>query len=132
MNVGAKKTLPYSQAVVAGNGNLFLSGQISVDEEGKLVGADDIRKQTLQTLKNVQALLKENGYDLEDLVKVEVHLQDIRRDFDAMDEIYAEFMGPNKPSRITVGSVLFRPEFLIEVSVIATKKEIRRKNKKLE
>lgn len=121
MNEGTTNTLPYSQAVVARNGTLFLSGQISVDENGTLVGADDIRKQTLQTLKNVQTLLKENGCDLENLVKVEVHLQDIRRDFDAMNEIYREFMGPHKPTRITVGSVLFKPEFLIEISVIAVK-----------
>ena len=43
----------YSNGVKVGN-FIFTAGQAALNEKGELVGANDIRKQTEQTLKNIK------------------------------------------------------------------------------
>ena len=51
---------PYSQAILAGNGMLFISGQIPVNPEtGKV--PETIKEQTEQVFKNIEAILTEAG-----------------------------------------------------------------------
>ena len=54
---------PYSQAVKAGN-MLFVSGQVPFVPETMEIVEGDVKAQTAQSLKNVQAILAEAGLDL--------------------------------------------------------------------
>jgi len=110
----------YKSSLVVNN-MLFTSGQISIDENGVFAGEGDIEAQTVQALGNVLKELKKHNFELSHLVKMEIHLQNIERDFEKMNEVYKTIMNGHAPVRVTVGSKLFKPEFLIEVVAMAVK-----------
>lgn len=88
---------PYVQALQAGN-FLYISGQTPiVPETGKLVEGD-IKEQTRQVFRNIEAILEEAGYAKEDVLKSTVFLTDMAN-FKDMNEVYAEFYGDHRPTR---------------------------------
>lgn len=108
---------PYSQGVKA-NGFLFLSGQVALDPaSGQLVG-DDIRAQTEQVLKNLEAILEAAGSSLAAVVKTTVFLADLN-DFAAMNEVYARFFPQPPPARATVQVARLPKEAKVEIDLIA-------------
>lgn len=108
---------PYSQAIQAGS-FLFVSGQIAMDPSGNMTGKT-IEEQTLQVLKNIEAILEASGLKLEHVVKTEVYLTDLK-DFPAMNRIYAEkFSGAVKPARATIQVSKLPKDALVEISCMA-------------
>lgn len=106
---------PYSQAMMA-NGFLFISGQGGINPEtGKL--ADGVEAQTLQAMKNIEAILKEAGSDFGKVVKTTCFLADMK-DFAVFNAIYAEYF-TSKPARSCVAAKELPANFLVEVEVIA-------------
>lgn len=97
---------------------VFTAGQVALDREGNLVGKGDVKAQTRQVLKNLQAVLEEGGATLADVMKTTVYLADISH-FADMNGVYAEFFGDQKPARTTVEARLARPELLVEIEAIA-------------
>ena len=81
---------PYSQAIEANN-MLFVSGQIPFNPKTMTLVSEDIEEQTRQSLLNLKAIIEEAGYTLDNVVKVGVFLKDMN-DFQAMNEVYAEFL----------------------------------------
>ncbi len=77
---------PYTQAIVA-NGMVYTSGQVPLDEHGRVV-ADDIVNQTHQVLKNLFYVLEASGATFSDVIKTTVYLTDMGN-FLKMNEIYA-------------------------------------------
>jgi 2-iminobutanoate/2-iminopropanoate deaminase len=109
---------PYSQAVLAG-GFVFVSGQIALNPSTGSIIEGGIRDQTLQVLKNIQAILKEAALSLNRVVKTEVFLKDFN-DFAAMNEVYATFFpGEIKPARVTVEVSRLPRDVLIEIGCVA-------------
>ncbi len=110
---------PYSQAIKAGD-FVFTAGQAGVDPStGKLV-AGGIAEQTRQVLQNIQAILEAADSSLDRVVKVGVFLQDMG-DFQAMNEVYAEFFPPDKnpPARTTVQAAKLPLGALVEIDTVA-------------
>ena len=109
---------PYSQAVLAGQ-YLFISGQIAIDpSSGKMVGTS-IAEQTIQVLKNIEAILQAQGLTFGSVVKAEVFLKDMN-DFSTMNAIYAEKFSHNvKPARQAFQVVKLPLDALVEISCIA-------------
>lgn len=105
----------YSHAVVAG-GLLFTAGMGPHRPTGERVG-DTPAEQTVQVLRNLEAVLAARGRTLADVVKVTVHLADLERDFAAFDSAYRQVMPAPYPVRTTVGSTL--PGILVEIDVVA-------------
>ena len=87
---------PYSQAVEC-NGTLYLSGQLPIDGATGTM-PEGIEAQTRQSLTNIVHILNEAGYELKDVVKVCVMLDDIA-DFTAMNAVYATFFTEQMPAR---------------------------------
>jgi 2-iminobutanoate/2-iminopropanoate deaminase len=116
---GAPKAIgPYSQAVVAG-GFVFVSGQIALNPSTGSIIEGGIKEQTLQVLKNIEAILKEAGLSLDRVVKTEVFLNDFN-EFAAMNEVYATFFpGEIKPARVTVEVSRLPRDVLIEIGCVA-------------
>ena len=108
---------PYSQAIRTGN-FIFLSGQIGIDpQSGKLVEGG-VAAQAKQIFKNIQAVLKEAGLGLQNVVKATVFLKDMA-DFKTVNEIYAAHFEPPYPARSAV-AVKDLPLYVdIEIEVIA-------------
>ena len=109
---------PYSQAVLAGN-MLFCSGMIPVDPETNTLVENDIKVQSKQIMSNIDNLLNEAGYSVDDVVKTTCFLADIK-DFAAFNEIYGEYF-TSKPARSCVAAKDLPKGALVEVEVIAVK-----------
>lgn len=107
----------YAQGVRVGD-LMFVSGQVSVDAQGRLVGPGDIHTQTRQTLMNLQTILRLADLDLDDVVKTTVMLTDWRH-YAAYNEVYQTFFHAPYPARSTVGGSLARHGALIEIEAIA-------------
>lgn len=106
---------PYSQAVKS-NGFVFISGQGGIDPAtGKLV--EGLEAQTLQAMKNIEAILAEAGTDFTKVVKTTCFLANMS-DFQAFNKIYAEYF-TEKPARSCVAVKELPLNFLVEVEVIA-------------
>ncbi len=110
---------PYSPAVRAGD-FIFVSGQGPIDPATNLFSFGDIRHETRLVLTNIQRILEACGASLRDVVKCSVFLAD-GRDFAAMNEVYAEFFGEQKPARTTVEAKFVVPEMKVEIDCIAYK-----------
>jgi 2-iminobutanoate/2-iminopropanoate deaminase len=112
-----RPTYPYSPGA-KGGGLVFTAGQVAWDKTGKVVGIGDVRKQTIQTLKNVVSVLKEGGATVADVLKCNVYLADIRH-FQIMNEEFAKIFAKDPPARTTVEARLAEPEMLVEIEAIA-------------
>jgi reactive intermediate/imine deaminase len=109
----------YSHAMSAG-GLLFVSGQVPLDADGRVVGVDDIGAQARQVFRNLGAVLETAGASFADLVKLTIFVTDIS----AVAEIRAardEFVDTANPpaSSLVEVSRLFRPDVRVEVEAIA-------------
>ena len=109
---------PYSQAVEA-NGTLYIPGKLPIDPATKSM-PEGIQAQTLQSLKNIEAILKAAGYTKADVVKSTVLLQDIA-DFGAMNEVYASFYTENPPARVAYQVAALPMGAMVEIETIAVK-----------
>lgn len=110
---------PYSQAILAGNGMLFISGQIPVNPEtGKI--PETIKEQTEQVFKNIEAILTEAGYSFKDVVKTTCLLNSMD-DFAAMNEVYAKYYNEMLPARAAYAVEKLPMGVLIEIETIAYK-----------
>ena len=108
---------PYSQAVKAGN-MLFVSGQVPFVPETLEIVEGDVKAQTAQSLKNVQAILEQAGLDFSHVVKSTVFIKDMN-EFAQINEVYAEFFGENKPARACVEVARLPKDVKVEIEVIA-------------
>jgi 2-iminobutanoate/2-iminopropanoate deaminase len=98
---------------------IFVSGQLPFDSDGQ-ISDDDIARQTIQTLKNLEAVLTSAGLVLQDVVKTTVWLRH-SADYAAFNESYASYFGGLKPARSTVTSAPVHPKALVEIEAIAYK-----------
>ena len=88
-------------------------------ETGKLLKGD-IKKETEQVMKNIQAILKANDMTFSDVVKCTVFLTDIR-DYKAMNEVYGSFYKDKFPAREAIEVSNLPLGASIEISAIASK-----------
>jgi 2-iminobutanoate/2-iminopropanoate deaminase len=110
---------PYSQAIVAGD-MVFCAGQIPLDPATGDLVPGGIGEQTHQVLKNLRAVLKAAGSDLDRAVKTTVFLKNMDS-FVAMNEVYGrpEYFGANPPARSTVEVARLPRDVLVEIEVVA-------------
>lgn len=108
---------PYSQAIKAGN-LLFVSGQVPLVPETMEVVEGDVQAQTAQSLKNLKAILAQSGADFSNVVKTTVFIKDMN-EFGAINEVYAEYFGENKPARACVEVARLPKDVKVEIEVIA-------------
>jgi 2-iminobutanoate/2-iminopropanoate deaminase len=106
----------YSPAIIAG-GMVYASGQGPLDPDTHAIVGTTIEEQTTVVLQNLQKILKSAGADLNDCVKVTVHLLNIQ-DFDRFNAVYKTFFKAPYPARTTVESGLWS-NILVEIDAIA-------------
>ena len=107
---------PYSQAVMV-NDTLYVSGQIPYVPETMKPAGDDIKTQTLQSLKNILGIVTKAGLKKEDIIKCGVFMKDLGM-FKEMNEVYAEFFGDHKPARFAVEVRRLPLDVLVEIDAI--------------
>lgn len=109
---------PYSPAVRAGD-FIYVSGQISVDPATGQRVTGDVQVETRQVLNNIKKILEGSGASMTDVVKCSVFLGK-GTDFAAMNAVYAEFFGDQKPARSTIVCG-FVADILVEIDCVAYK-----------
>lgn len=107
----------YSQVVRAGD-FLYVSGQGPIDPVSQEFTFGDIRGETKLTLENIERILVGCGASKKNIVKCGVFLAEAA-DFNAMNEVYAEFFEGTAPARTTVQATLVEPGMKVEIDCIA-------------
>ncbi len=110
---------PYSQAVEMNN-ILFISGQIPIDPLTGQIVKGGIKEQASQVLNNINGIIEEAGYKLEDVVKTTCFLSNMDN-FKEMNEVYAGFFTSNYPARAAFEVARLPLDVLIEIEAIAIK-----------
>ena len=110
---------PYSQAIEA-NGFVYASGQLPIDPATGVFPEGGIKEQTRQSLLNAQAILREAGLDLCNVVKTTVLLADIA-DFGTMNEVYSEFFSQPYPARSAFAVKDLPKGAMVEIECIAAR-----------
>lgn len=106
------------QVVRAGN-LVFLRGQVGQDLEGNSVGIGDAEAQTEQAMRNVRQLLEEAGSRLEDICKITVYITDRAYREPVYRTIGKWLKGVYPVSTGLIIDALARPEWVMEIDVIA-------------
>ena len=110
---------PYSQAIIAGK-LIYTAGQIPLDPATMEMVGSNVTEQTEQVFKNLKAVLEEAGAGLGAVVKTTVFLADMA-DFQAMNEVYANYFGDHKPARAAVQAAALPKGALVEIDAVAMK-----------
>lgn len=108
---------PYSQAVRAGD-LVFCSGQIPLDPKTGQLVTGDIKDLTRRVLDNLEAVLKQAGTDLNNVVKTTIYLKDLN-DFAAVNETYASYFKEPYPARVTIQAARLPLGTDVEIDAIA-------------
>ncbi|WP_299779544.1 Rid family detoxifying hydrolase [uncultured Formosa sp.] len=111
---------PYNQAVLK-NGMLYASGQIAINPATSELVLDDIKTETTQVMKNMEAILKAADMTFEDVIKTSIFISDMNN-FAQINEIYGQYFNEaTAPARETV-EVANLPKFVnVEISFLASK-----------
>ncbi|GAK04866.1 endoribonuclease L-PSP [Geomicrobium sp. JCM 19037] len=107
---------PYSQGMIVNN-LFYSSGQIPLTKEMDIVEGG-IEEQTHQVMSNVQAVLKEAGSSLDQVVKTTVFIKDMNQ-FPQINDVYGQYFSDHQPARSCVEVARLPKDVLIEIEVIA-------------
>ncbi|MBB5869216.1 enamine deaminase RidA (YjgF/YER057c/UK114 family) [Allocatelliglobosispora scoriae] len=118
----------YAHAVVASGPLAFIAGQVAMDADGNLVGADDIRAQTEQAMRNLEAILTTLGAGWADVARLGWYVLDTclvdGTGLQVIRDVRDEFLRPALGDRVNPASTLigvgglFRPGYLVEVDAV--------------
>ena len=104
---------------------IYVAGQVSADAQGNIVGGGDMKGQAEQVFKNLDAALTAAGARFSDVVKMNTYATDLTN-IQALREVRARYFGETLPASTLVQVArLARPEFLLEIEVIAAVRESR-------
>ncbi|HTO68981.1 MAG TPA: RidA family protein [Myxococcota bacterium] len=110
----------YTHAVEASGGRtVYVSGQVSLDAAGKLVGAGDFEAQARRVFENLKAALAAAGASLAHVVKITVFVTDLSG-LASFRKLRNEYFPTNPPaSSLVQVAGLVLPELLIEIEAVA-------------
>jgi 2-iminobutanoate/2-iminopropanoate deaminase len=111
----------YSPAV-AHNGLIFVSGQLPMNYQTGEVETGAIEAQTELALRNVEAILKEAGSDLDQVLQMTIYVSEMEL-WDKVNETYARILGKHKPARAIVPVKDLHFGTKIEIQAIAAVSE---------
>jgi 2-iminobutanoate/2-iminopropanoate deaminase len=109
---------PFSSAVRVGD-TLYLSGEIGLDEEGKVPATAKAEARLL--LDSIKETLEAAGFTMDDLVTVTIYCADVKH-YEDFNQIYRSYFKKEFPARAFVGAgrLLFDARF--EMQAIAIKR----------
>jgi enamine deaminase RidA (YjgF/YER057c/UK114 family) len=120
---GLPPTNGWTQVVTSTGGKtIHVSGQVSVDERGQLVGKGDLKAQAEQTFANLEVALKSAAASFRDVVKMNLYVVNLKPEqVPTLREVRARYINrENPPASTLVGvSALVGADWLIEIEVIA-------------
>ena len=104
---------------VSGGRTIYISGQVALDGEGRLVGEGDVAAQSRQVFENLKTALAAADATLDDVVKITVFMKDVSQ-LKTFREIRNSYFTRQVPASSLVQiTQLVSPDFLVEVEAIA-------------
>ena len=110
--------LPFSPCVVVGD-LIFVSGQASVDQEGKIV-SDAFEGEFHRSVENIRRVLEAAGSDLAHVVQTRNYVRD-PEDLPLYNQLYREYFPEPRPARTTITHCL-PPSLRYEIEVVAVRR----------
>jgi len=108
----------YCDAVRAGD-YVFISGVVSVDQNGAVVGKGDAAKQAEQILEHISRILAHVHADVSRIISVLIHLKDMQ-DRARINPVRVRYFGEHRPASTLVQVAgLVHPDLLVEVTCVA-------------
>ena len=107
---------------VTGGKTIYISGQVSVNEKGEVVGKGDMKAQVQQTFENLKHALTAAGAKFKDVVKCNMYVVGLKPEHvPIIREVRARYFGAQHPPTSTLVGIekLVVPEWLIEIELIA-------------
>ena len=104
---------------------IFISGQVAIDKEGKLVGPGDLKTQIRQASANLKAALEAAGATPADIVKTNTYIVNYKQsDYSAMREARGELFPEGEPPASTLVGVtsLAVDGLMVEMEAVAAVK----------
>jgi enamine deaminase RidA (YjgF/YER057c/UK114 family) len=116
-------TFGWTHVVTATEGTtVYISGQVSVNERGELVGKNDLRAQTEQTFANLEHALAAAGATFADVVKTNLYVVGLKPEHvPIIREVRSRYVNAAQPPVSTLVGVmaLVGPDWLIEIEAVA-------------
>ena len=113
-----EKKFGYSRAVKVGN-LVFVAGTTSANENGEVVGEDDVYQQAIFIYKKIGKALQEAGASMQNIVRVRTFITDMSRHAEvlkAQGEIFSEI---RPAATIVEVTALINPDLLLEIEADA-------------
>lgn len=118
---------PFSQGwrVPANYDLIFVGGQVSVDQNFDVIGADDIEVQTREVFENIKKVLHEAGAEMKDLVKLNTFYyhdgeeEELVEFWKRMTAVRLEYLEDPGPAGTAIRTFLGHKGLVIEVEAIA-------------
>lgn len=114
---GPVQGAPYTPAVRVGEW-VFVSGQVPLDPATSRVVEGDFEAQVRQCLRNLAAILKQEGLGLDHVVKTTVFLKDLNN-FAELNRVYGSYFSGVKPARSAVEVARLPLDVMVEIEAIA-------------
>lgn len=115
-----KGSTPFSE-IVKVNNTLYLSGQVGLVPETQKLISGGVTEETRQTMDNIKAVLVSQGYQLNNVVKCTVFLNDMKN-FTAFNDVYKQYFSSERlPARSTVGVNGLALNAKVEIECLAAK-----------
>jgi reactive intermediate/imine deaminase len=110
----------YSHVVAATGRLIAISGQVALDESGRLVGPSDPEAQARQVFENLRRCLAAAGATFADVVKLTVYVTDLAT-MTAVRAVRDEYVDTTRPPASSAVQVagLVLPELLLEIDALA-------------
>jgi enamine deaminase RidA (YjgF/YER057c/UK114 family) len=121
---GLIKPASYTHVVVAGN-TVYISGQVSANEKGEVVGKGDLKAQVTRVYENLAACLKAAGVTFNDVVKMNTYVVNFKpEDLGVIRDVRKNYLSADHPPASTLVGVqaLASPDWMVEIEAIAIKK----------
>jgi len=108
---------PYNQAVLVDR-TLYISGQLGMDPDTMELVDGGVKDQAIQALKNMHMILSRAKSSFSDVIKTTILLKDIK-DFQTVNEIYAQCFSDNLPARAAFQVAALPKNGLVEIEAVA-------------
>ncbi|MER5811292.1 RidA family protein [Streptomyces sp. NPDC002033] len=109
----------YSQAIKAGN-TIYISGQLSHDAAGNLVGVGDFEKQVRTSFDNLDKVLAHYRIPRSQIISMKIYTKDLRKNFDTAARLHKEYVGNHRTTDTILGVTdLAFPDQLVEIEAVA-------------
>ena len=118
---GLPRSVSPSSHAAEADGLVFLTGQFGRDLDNPTKALPEgIGAQTNLTLRNMARVLAALGLSMQNVLSVRVFLTHFKRDYDAMNEVYAGFFAPRaRPARTCIGVTDLVRDALVEIDCVA-------------